>query len=63
MCHLSRGQDTCRAIIDDGVEFFWEIGPMKQSEPERQGLRPERLGRREADSTLLHEDVQLSSWF
>eukprot|EP00435_Cladocopium_sp_Y103_P014587 s3854_g3.t1 len=23
-------QDTCRAIIDDGVEFFWEIGPMKQ---------------------------------
>jgi len=23
-------EDTCRAIIDDGVEFFWEIGPMKQ---------------------------------
>eukprot|EP00933_Yihiella_yeosuensis_P060586 TRINITY_DN63337_c0_g1_i1.p1 TRINITY_DN63337_c0_g1~~TRINITY_DN63337_c0_g1_i1.p1 ORF type:complete len:523 (+),score=117.93 TRINITY_DN63337_c0_g1_i1:33-1571(+) len=23
-------EDTCRSIIDDGVEFFWEIGPMKQ---------------------------------
>merc|ERR1719215_321513 len=23
-------EDTCRCIIDDGVEFFWEIGPMKQ---------------------------------
>lgn len=23
-------EDTCRAMIDDGVEFLWEIGPMKQ---------------------------------
>lgn len=23
-------EDTCRSIIDDGVEYFWEIGPMKQ---------------------------------
>mmetsp|Transcript_52021 Transcript_52021/g.123862 ORF Transcript_52021/g.123862 Transcript_52021/m.123862 type:complete len:513 (-) Transcript_52021:43-1581(-) len=23
-------EDTCRAMIDDGVEYLWEIGPMKQ---------------------------------
>jgi len=23
-------EDTCRAMIDDGVEYIWEIGPMKQ---------------------------------
>lgn len=23
-------EDACRAMIDDGVEFLWEIGPMKQ---------------------------------
>eukprot|EP00928_Gymnodinium_smaydae_P003098 TRINITY_DN1110_c0_g2_i1.p1 TRINITY_DN1110_c0_g2~~TRINITY_DN1110_c0_g2_i1.p1 ORF type:complete len:517 (-),score=101.02 TRINITY_DN1110_c0_g2_i1:15-1565(-) len=23
-------EQTCKAIIDDGVEYFWEIGPMKQ---------------------------------
>merc|ERR1712232_678366 len=23
-------EDTCRAMIDDGVKFLWEIGPMKQ---------------------------------
>eukprot|EP00971_Amphidinium_carterae_P138086 2736584-Amphidinium_carterae.1 len=23
-------EDTCRAMIDDGVEYLWEVGPMKQ---------------------------------
>lgn len=23
-------EDACRAMIDDGVEYLWEIGPMKQ---------------------------------
>jgi len=23
-------EDTCRAMVDDGVEYLWEIGPMKQ---------------------------------
>merc|ERR1719350_1107078 len=23
-------EDSCRSMIDDGVEFLWEIGPMKQ---------------------------------
>lgn len=23
-------EDACRAMIDDGVDFLWEIGPMKQ---------------------------------
>eukprot|EP00927_Polykrikos_kofoidii_P004375 TRINITY_DN11729_c0_g1_i2.p1 TRINITY_DN11729_c0_g1~~TRINITY_DN11729_c0_g1_i2.p1 ORF type:complete len:423 (+),score=66.91 TRINITY_DN11729_c0_g1_i2:367-1635(+) len=26
----SQWEDTCRALIDDGVEQLWEIGPMKQ---------------------------------
>jgi len=27
---VNEWEDSCRAMIDDGVEYLWEIGPMKQ---------------------------------
>lgn len=30
LTRINEWEDACRAMIDDGVEYLWEIGPMKQ---------------------------------